>query len=235
MDGHTVVVADDEAHVLNTLSQLLESAGYVVVGSAKTGAEAVALNRSLQPDVLLLDLRMPGMDGLEAVKRIMAERPAPIVACSAYHDDKLIAEASGVGVYSYVTKPCRQETLVAALNVAMSRFDEAKRLRDEVCDLKETLEARKWIERAKPIIMQVRGLSEEDAHQFLKTASRKQGKPVAILAEAIVSTECALFGDTADSASQVGVPLMNGRTGKTVSKRSSTQAVPRAECVKSAA
>ena len=228
MTGHTVVVADDEAHVLDTLSQLLESAGYVVVGSAKTGAEAVTMNRCLQPDVLLLDLKMPGMDGLEAVKRIMADRPAPIVACSAYHDDKLIAEASGIGVHAYVTKPCRQEAIVAALNVAMSRFDEEKQLRDEVRELKETLEARKWVERAKHIIMQVRGISEEDAHRFLKTASRKQGKPVAIFAEAIVSTEGALFGDKAESATEVGVSTMSGRASKTVSRRDLTPATARA-------
>lgn len=138
--GQKVLVVDDEEHILATLSQLLESAGHLVVGRAASGEEAVRLNKSLAPDVVLLDVQMPGMDGLEAARQMMAERAVPIVICSAYYDDELVKSASDVGVYAYVVKPCRLADLLPAIKVAVSRFEDSKNLRGEVDVLREALE-----------------------------------------------------------------------------------------------
>ena len=140
--GHKIVVVDDEEHILLTLSQLLESAGHTVVGKATSGKDAVNLNEALNPDVVLLDMQMPGMDGLEAARQMMSNQPVPIVICSAYYDDELVKAASDVGVYAYVVKPCRLADLLPAINVAVSRFEDSKNLKGEVDILREALENR---------------------------------------------------------------------------------------------
>lgn len=189
MKGRRIIVADDEPQVLSTISQLLESAGHSVVGRASTGEEAIWLSQTLDPDVVFLDVKMPGIDGLEATRRIMSSCPVPIVMCTAYCDDELMSQAAGVGVYAYVVKPCRLADLLPAMNVAVSRFEESKLLRGEVAALKETLTARKWIEQAKGIIMRTRHISEEEAHSFLQRESQRQSKPLPELAQAIVLVE----------------------------------------------
>lgn len=187
--GHRIVVADDEQHVLAAMSQLLESAGHVVVGRALSGEEAVWLNQTLSPDIVILDVQMPGMDGLEAAQRMMAACPVPIVICSAHYDDDLMNKAANVGVYAYVVKPCRLADLLPAVNVAVSRFEDAKLLKGEVDTLRENLTTRKLVEQAKGIVMRTRNLSEDEAHRFLQQESQRQSKPLADLAKAIILAE----------------------------------------------
>ena len=189
MIGHSILVADDEAKVVDSLSQLLESAGYSVVGAASTGQEAVAMNETLQPSLVLLDMKMPGMDGLEAAKRMMASRPVPIVACTAYFQDDMVDEATEAGVYAYVVKPFRLADLLPALKVAITRFEEVEQAKAEVGDLKQALEARKWVEQAKGVVMRTRNLSEEQAHRFLQQESQRQATKLTDLAKAIVTAD----------------------------------------------
>jgi len=183
--GHTVVIADDDSDVVSAMSQLLETAGDTVVGRAVNGEEAMWLCQSLRPDVLLLDIQMPGVNGLEAAKRIMAFSPVPIVICSAYYNDKLINAAGKIGVCAYVIKPCRLEQLLSAINLAISHFHENNTLKGEVDALRETLENRKLIEQAKGIIMETRGISEDAAHMFLQQESQRQSRSLPELAKAI--------------------------------------------------
>jgi len=200
-----VVVVDDEPHVLSTLAQLLESAGHTVVGKAATGEEGVCLNEALKPDVVLLDLQMPGMGGIQAANCMMSSRPVPIVICTAYYDDELVNAAAGVEVYAYVVKPCRLPDLVPAINMAVSRFEDARLLRGEVDALKNALAARKWIEQAKGILMRTRHLAEDEAHKFLQQESQRQSRPLSELAKAIVLAEEALLSGVHCNGKVAGV------------------------------
>ena len=187
-----IVIADDEPEVLAVLAELLESAGHKVVGKAATGDEVVELCRLLEPDILFLDVRMPGMDGLDAAKKIMANRPLPIIMCTAYCDNELVESASKAGVYAYIVKPFRRSDLLPTIDVALSRFKESKLLKGEVETLKQKLEDRKYIEQAKGIVMRTRGLLEDEAHRFLQLESQRQSRSLPELAKAIVLAEQAL-------------------------------------------
>jgi AmiR/NasT family two-component response regulator len=189
MEGHRIIIADDEPQVLSTLAQLLESAGQTVVGKAATGEEAVWLNQTLDADVALLDLKMPGMDGLEAAQRIMSTKPLPVVICTAYCDDDAIDSAANLGVYAYIVKPCRLADLLPTISMAISRFHDVRLLKNEVESLEEALENRKLMEQAKGIVMRTRRVSEEDAHRFLQRESQRQSKPLPDLAKAIILAE----------------------------------------------
>lgn len=200
MTGHRIVVADDDSHVLATLSQLVELAGHTVVGKASTGEEAIWLNQSLSPDVVILDLQMPGMSGIDAATRMMATHPVAIVVCTAYFDTEVINSAINAGAYAYLVKPCRMADLAPAINVAVSRFEESKLLKGEVNTLKDDLDSRKYIEQAKGIVMKTRQLSEDDAHRFLQAESQRQSKPISELAKAIILAQKAfsptIYGNT---------------------------------------
>ena len=189
MEGHRIIIADDEPQVLSTLAQLLESAGQTIVGKAATGEEAVWLNQTRDADVVLLDLKMPGMDGLEAAQRIMSTRPVPLVICTAYCDDETVDSAANLGVYAYIVKPCRLADLLPTISMAISRFLDVKLLKNEVESLEEALENRKLMEQAKGIVMRTRCVSEEDAHRFLQRESQRQSKPLPDLAKAIILAE----------------------------------------------
>ncbi len=189
MTGHRILVVDDEPQVLSSVVQLLQSAGHTVVGTAKTGEEAVWLNRNLDVDVIIMDVRMPGMDGLEAAKLIMQSRPVPIVMCTAHCDQELIETAGKAGAFAYVVKPCRLSDLLPAIDLAIWRYHDAKMLMGKVEALTEDLRSRKLVEHAKSIIMRARQLGESEAHQFLQQESQRQSKRMVELAEAIVLTE----------------------------------------------
>lgn len=189
MDGHRIIIADDEPQVLSALAQLLESAGQVVVGKASSGEEAVWLNQTMDADVMLLDLKMPGMDGLEAAERIMSSRPVPVVICTAYYDDGVVDSAANLGVCAYIVKPCRLVDLLPTISMAISRFHDVRLLKNEVQSLEEALESRKLIEQAKGIVMRTRRVTEEEAHRFLQRESQRQSKPLPDLAKAIILAE----------------------------------------------
>lgn len=189
MTGHRIIVADDEPHILSSLVQLLQSAGHTVVGTASNGEEAVCLNETLDADVVIMDVRMPVVDGLEAAERMMQTKPVPVVMCTAYCDQELIDTAGKAGAFAYVVKPCRLSDLLPAIDLAICRFHDAMMLQGKVEALTENLKARKLIEQAKGIVMQARQLGESEAHHFLQQESQRQSKPLAELAEAIVLAE----------------------------------------------
>src|SRR5438128_4096462 len=143
-----------------------------VVGEARDGEEAVALARELEPDLAIMDVKMPKLDGIEAARKIIAERPIPIVLLTAYGQDELVSRAVEAGVFGYLVKPFRESDLLPAIHTARARHEELAALREEAESLAEALAARKAIERAKGLLMDKEGLSEADGFSRLRGASR---------------------------------------------------------------
>ncbi len=144
-----VLIAEDETIIRLDLKTLLERAGHEVCAEARDGEEAVELARSTDPDVAVLDVKMPRLDGIEAARRILDERPIPIVMLTAYGQDELVSRAVEAGVFGYLVKPFREQDLLPAIDTARARHDELTALREEADSLAEALEARKVIDRAK--------------------------------------------------------------------------------------
>ena len=142
-----LLIAEDETVIRLDLRALLEAAGFGVCGETRDGVEAVELARELEPDAAILDIKMPRLDGLEAARQILAERPLPIVMLTAFGHDELVARAAEVGVFAYLVKPFRELDLVSAIRTAQARHAELVELRVEANSLREALEARKVIER----------------------------------------------------------------------------------------
>jgi response regulator NasT len=159
-----------------------------VVAEARDGEEAVALALDLEPDVAIMDVKMPKLDGIDAARRILDERPIPIVMLTAYGQEELVSRAVEAGVFGYLVKPFREADLVPAILTARARHDELAALRAEAESLSEALAARKAIERAKGLLMQKEGLSEADAFARLRKASQVSGRPLKVVAEAVVAT-----------------------------------------------
>jgi two-component system, response regulator PdtaR len=183
-----VLVADRHPHVRGALRADLEDAGFDVCAEARTGAEAVALAASERPDLAILDVKMPELDGIEAARRILAERPIPIVMLTAYGQDELVARAVEAGVFGYLVKPFRETDLLPAIAAAKARHAELEALREEAESLAEALATRKVVERAKGLLMEREGLSEEEAFARLRRASQSANRPMRIVAEAVVAT-----------------------------------------------
>src|SRR5439155_14724138 len=141
-----------------------------------------------EPDLAILDVKMPGLDGLEAARRIMAKRPIPVVIVSAYTEPVLVDRAAEVGVFGYLAKPFREEDLLPAIATARARFSELTAVREEVETLADALAARKAIERAKGILMQKESLTEDAAFARLRKASQTSGRPMRVIAEAVIDT-----------------------------------------------
>src|SRR6266511_3479204 len=183
-----ILVAEDETIIRLDLRALLERAGFEVCAEARDGEEAVALARSERPDVAVLDVKMPKLDGIEAARRILDERPIPIVMLTAYGQDELVQRAAEAGVFGYLVKPFREQDLLPAIQTARARFEELAALREEAYSLSEALAARKVIERAKGLLMTKESLSEEEAFARLRKASQVSGRPLKVVAEAVVAT-----------------------------------------------
>jgi len=183
-----VLIAEDETIIRLDLRGLLEGAGHEVCAEAKDGVEAVELARSEQPDAAILDVKMPRLDGIEAAKQILDERPIPIVMLTAYGQQELVSRAVEAGVFGYLVKPFREGDLLPAIHTARARHEELVALREEAESLAEALAARKAIERAKGILMQQEGLSEADAFARLRKASQVSGRPLRVVAEALIAT-----------------------------------------------
>ena len=183
-----VLIAEDETLIRLDLKGMLERAGLDVCAEARDGVEAVELAASTDPDVAVLDVKMPRLDGIEAARRILGERPMPIVIVSAFTERKLVERAAEAGVYGYLAKPFREEDLLPGIATARARFDEFSAVREEVESLTEALAARKAIERAKGLLMASQGLTEEDAFVRLRRASQSSGRPMRVIAEAIIET-----------------------------------------------
>ena len=183
-----VLIAEDETLIRLDLRGLLESAGFDVCAEARDGEEAVALARETEPDVALLDVKMPRLDGIEAARRILEERAIPIVMVTAYGERELVSRAVEAGVFGYLVKPFRETDLLPAIATATARYEELRSLRDEADSLAEALAARKAIERAKGLLMQREGLSEDEAFARLRKASQISGRPLKVVAEALIAT-----------------------------------------------
>jgi response regulator NasT len=190
-----VLVAEDETIIRLDLRDLLERSGFEVCAEARDGEEAVALARSEQPDVAIMDVKMPKLDGIEAARRILDERPIPIVMLTAYGQDELVQRAAEAGVFGYLVKPFREQDVVPAIRTARARHEELTALRDEAESLAEALAARKAIERAKGLLMTKENLSEQEAFERLRKASQISGRPLRVVAEALIAT----FAEASDA------------------------------------
>jgi len=184
-----VVVADDEEWVRATLVRMCESLGHQVVGQARDGQEAVDLAEQTAPDLLLLDIRMPHMDGLEAARAITERTFVTILIVTAHTDTAFIEQAAEAGVFSYLVKPITSERLAAAISTARARFADLLRLKEELGDLEQALTARKMIERAKGILMRDMGVGEQEAHRWLKRASSHHNQKIGEIARRIVALD----------------------------------------------
>ena len=183
-----ILIAEDETIIRMDLRALLEGAGFEVCAEARDGEEAVELARSEQPDLAVLDVKMPRLDGIEAARRILVERPIPIVIVTAYGQRELVTRAVEAGVFGYLVKPFRESDLLPAIHTARARHDELTALRAEAESLADALAARKSIERAKGLLMAKEGLSEQDAFARLRRASQVSGRPLRVIADALIAT-----------------------------------------------
>jgi response regulator NasT len=183
-----ILIAEDETIIRLDLRELLERAGFEVVAEARDGEEAVELARRAAPDLALLDVKMPRVDGIEAARRILDERAIPIVMVTAYGEEELVARAVEAGVFGYLVKPFRESDLLPAIATARARHEELVALREEAGSLAEALAARKAIERAKGLLMEGEGLTENEAFARLRKASQISGRPLRVVAEALIAT-----------------------------------------------
>ena len=184
-----VVIADDESIRLLSLKTQLESLGLQVIGEAADGKQAVDLVMKLKPDMAILDIKMPEMDGLEAAKLIASQYPIPIILLTAYSERTLAERAIEAGVFAYLIKPVSEEDLLPTILLARSRFQEFQDLRKGMSDLKEALETRKLVERAKGILMERRNLSEAEAFRRMQIQSQNENKKLAEIAQAIIMAD----------------------------------------------
>jgi response regulator NasT len=185
-----VVVADDEPDMRDYFQKALPRLGYQVVGAAQDGRELVELCRALRPDLVLTDIKMPELDGIDAAVQVYRERPVPVILVSAYHDAGLIQRAEADHILGYLVKPIKQADLGPVIALALRRFEQFEALRREASDLRQALEDRKVIERAKGILMKRAGLDEQEAFRRLqKTASEKSRKLVDIARMILVAEE----------------------------------------------
>ncbi|MGN6377553.1 MAG: ANTAR domain-containing response regulator [Gaiellales bacterium] len=167
---------------------MLERAGFDVVAEARDGAEAVAMAESESPDLALLDVKMPNLDGIEAARRIIQQRPIPVVMLTAFSQRELVARAVEAGVFGYLVKPFRESDLLPAIETARARHAELEAVRAESDSLRDALEARKLIERAKGLLMERDGLSEAEAFARMRGAAQRTGRTLRDIAEAMVAT-----------------------------------------------
>jgi two-component system, response regulator PdtaR len=186
MERTRVIVADDESLIRMDLREMLTNLGYLVVGEVADGRSAVNQARELRPDVVIMDIKMPDMDGIEAARVLTEERIAPVVLLSAYSQRELVQRAREAGVVAYLVKPYREEELTPAIEVALARFAEFKDLQKQVNDLTEALETRKLVDRAKGILMDKQGLTEAEAFRKIQKMSMDNRKPMKEVAEAII-------------------------------------------------
>ena len=181
-----VLIADDEPIIRLDLRQMLESLGYEVVGEAGDGKAAVELAREYKPDVCILDVKMPIMDGIEAVDIITDENIAPTILLTAYSDKELIDRARAAGVFAYLVKPFKPSDLAPSIEIARARFEQNILLNKEVTNLSQRLEARKAIDRAKGILMDSHSLGEAEAYRRIQVQSMNLRKTMQEVAEAII-------------------------------------------------
>ncbi|HST04847.1 MAG TPA: response regulator [Chloroflexia bacterium] len=181
-----VVIADDDPIIRMDLREMLTDLNYQVVGEAADGKNAVTLARDLKPELVIMDIRMPEMDGIEAARTLTQESVAPVLLLTAYSEPELVQRATQAGVVGYLVKPFREAQLGPAIEVTLGRFREFQQLHKELGDLKEALEARKVIDRAKGLLMDRFGLTEADAFRRIQKRSMDTRKSMREVADAIL-------------------------------------------------
>ena len=187
--GRRVVIAEDEALIRLDLREMLREEGFDVVGEAADGEQAVALANELLPDVVICDIKMPKMDGIAAAAQIAGKRIAPVVMLTAFSQRDLIERARDAGAMAYLVKPFEKRDLLPAIEMATSRFAEIRALEEEVTGLKERLEARKLIERAKGTLMTTHGLSEPEAFRWIQRAAMDNRTSMRAVAELVLNPD----------------------------------------------
>ena len=182
-----VVIAEDEAIIRLDLRETLEEEGYVVVAETSRGDAAVDLVRELRPDLAIFDIKMPGIDGLEASRRVSAEKLCPVVLLTAFSQREIVEQARDAGALAYIVKPFQKSDLVPAIEVALGRFRELQLLASEIGALEEQLEARKIIDRAKGHLIDKAGLSESDAYAFIQRSAMSERTKMKDICERILA------------------------------------------------
>ncbi|BDH04314.1 MULTISPECIES: ANTAR domain-containing response regulator [Streptomyces] len=184
-----VVIAEDEALIRLDLKEMLEEEGYTVVGEAGDGEQAVELAREHKPDLVILDVKMPKMDGISAAEKIAEESIAPVLMLTAFSQRDLVERARDAGAMAYLVKPFSKTDVVPAIEMAVSRFTELKQLEQEVADLSLRLETRKLVDRAKSILQTEYGLSEPAAFRWIQKTSMDRRMSMQQVAEAVISDD----------------------------------------------
>ena len=187
MTGRKIVIIDDNADQRFVLKGLLADMGCEILGEGKSGLEAVELMHRLSPEVILMDVKLPGMDGIEAAMAINKLKPTPVILLTAKKDEETIKRAVEAGVMAYLVKPIREEDLLPTIELAISRFKEFQAALKENIDLKETIEARKVIGRAKGLLMEKEGLSERDAFSRIQKLSMDRRRSMKEIAEILIT------------------------------------------------
>jgi two-component system, response regulator PdtaR len=183
-----LVIADDESLIRMNLKETLVGLGYLVVGEAGDGVSVVNLARELRPDLVIMDIKMPKLDGIQAAKVLTEDKIAPVLLLTAYSDRELVDRAREAGVVNYIVKPFRDAELLPAIEIAMARYAEFQEMDKQIDNLKETLETRKLVERAKGVLMDTQGLKEQEAFRKIQQLSMNTRKSMREIAQAILLT-----------------------------------------------
>jgi AmiR/NasT family two-component response regulator len=186
MEPLRIVIADDEPIIRLDLRKTLDNMGHQVVGEAGDGAKAVDLARELKPSIVILDIKMPDMDGIDAAKIVSTEGIAPVLLLTAYSQKDLVDRATEAGVFNYLVKPFKEADLMPAMAIAIARYEEFMELENEVTDLENKLDTRKAVDRAKGILMDQYGLKEQEAFRRIQVQSMNTRKSMREIADAII-------------------------------------------------
>lgn len=181
-----VVIADNESIIRLDIREMLEDAGHEVVGEAINGRKAVELTRQYHPDLVLMDIKMPEMDGITAAKKIYETKIAPVILLTAFSQADIVEKAKDSGVLGYLVKPVQESQLFPAIEIALSRWQEMQGLEDELEKLKDSLESRKLIDRAKGIIMAAHKLGEQEAYRRIQQYAMQKRVPIKDVAQSII-------------------------------------------------
>ena len=187
MESLRVLIAEDEALTRTILKARLEKLGHQVIAEAENGTQAVEAALAGKPDVIIMDIRMPEMDGIEAARRIVEENPCAILFLTAFSEDTLVEKAGETGALAYLMKPFRKEDLAPALEIAVKRFRQIQAQQNEIEGLKDSLETRKLIDRAKGILMDRQGLTEDQAFKKIHFEARNQNQKMREIAQSIIT------------------------------------------------
>jgi response regulator NasT len=182
------VIAEDEALIRLDLKEMLEEDGYVVAGEAGDGETAVKLTESLKPDLVIMDIKMPGLDGISAAERITADHLAPVVILTAFSQRELVLRARDAGAMAFLVKPFTKADLVPAIEIAVSRFQEFSALESEVTNLKDRLEVRKLLDRAKGLLQAERDMTEAEAFRWIQKSSMDRRMTMRAVAEEVLAS-----------------------------------------------